>query len=147
MSLSWRRWQGMDAMWKKIRTLWEMCPWPGGGRAADVELPRSRSFGVKRGFSRHKVMVPTVARAGQVAVSGLSASVSLGGLFLVCAQALPRDTAVTVELAPPGAKTDPIRAHGAVAYHRGQGMGIRFTGVSQGDYQRLQGLVRGFLRS
>jgi PilZ domain len=139
----------MDAMLKKIRTLWEMCPKPWEGRPAAPEDdgPRVRTWSAKRNFSRHKVMVPTVARAGQVAVSGLSASVSLGGLFLVCAQALPRDTAVTVELAPPGAKSDPIRARGAVAYHRGQGMGIRFTGVSQGDYQRLQGLVRGFLRS
>lgn len=139
----------MDAMLKKIQTLWDLCPkpWEGHGATTVDDAPKARTWSAKRGFTRHKVMVPTVARAGQVAVSGLSASVSLGGLFLVCAQALPRDTAVTVELAPPGAKTEPIRAHGAVAYHRGQGMGIRFTGVSQGDYQRLQGLVRGFRRS
>lgn len=132
-----------------MQRLWEMSPFAPRGRdegPPPSTTTRSR-WGVKRGFSRHKVMVPTVARARGRSVSGLSASVSMGGLFLVCAQALPRDTEVTVEMAPPGKTAPPIRAHGAVAYHRGQGMGIRFTGVSQSDFQRLQGLVRGFFRA
>lgn len=140
----------MRSLTETMQRLWEMSPLAPRGRDAGPppSAPsRGRKWSIKRGFSRHKVMVPTVARSRDRSVSGLSASVSMGGLFLVCAQALPRDTEVTVEMAPPGKTAAPIRAHGAVAYHRGQGMGIRFTGVSQSDFQRLQGLVRGFFRA
>lgn len=137
----------MQDVMRKVRTLWDLCPWAQEEALPEPEDRRGREFQVQRGFSRYKVMVPTVARTGRRAVSGLSASVSLGGIFLVCAQCLPRDTVVTVEMAPPGGATAPILAHGTVAYHRGQGMGIRFTGVAQADYQRLQVLVRNFLRA
>jgi len=104
----------------------------------EVSYPAGR--GRRRGFPRHPVQIPAVVRAGRKTVEGMSGSVGMGGLFLQCANPLPPHTPVLVELELPQIGLPTIQARGAVAYAIAEGMGIRFTGLSQADCRQLRDL-------
>jgi hypothetical protein len=119
-----------------------------GARAGAPTPKRRRRAAIgprrRRVFSRHALQLPAVVRAGRRTVEGMSGSLGLGGLFLVCANPLPPHTPVTVELELPAAQQGAIQARGAVAYSAANGMGIRFTGLSHADCRNLRALfVRG----
>jgi hypothetical protein len=103
-----------------------------------VSYPAGR--GRRRGFPRHRVQIPAVVRAGRRTVEGLSGTMGMGGLFLQCANPLPPHTPVTVELELPQIGLPTIQAKGSVAYALAEGMGIRFTGLTQADCRQLRDL-------
>jgi hypothetical protein len=110
----------------------------------DFEVSYPAGRGRRRGFPRHPVKIPAVVRAGRRTVEGMSGSMGMGGLFLQCANPLPPHTPVTVELELPQIGLPTIQARGAVAYAIAEGMGIRFTGLTQADCRQLRDL---FLRA
>ncbi|MDH4228304.1 MAG: PilZ domain-containing protein [Nitrospirota bacterium] len=103
---------------------------------------RSRERVAQRQFKRYALRVPVCVRADGKEVWGDSTMLGMGGVFINCP--LPLDTATDVTLAlelERGLGSQPFEVHGAVAYQTGNGMGIRFTGLSQADYRRLRDVM------
>jgi hypothetical protein len=113
---------------------------PSGEAGPSPKPPRPSGRGRKRGFSRHPVQVRAVVRAGERVVAGISHSLGMGGLLMTCRGAFPPETDVTVELCPPYPGVPALETRGAVAYLVQDGMGIRFTELSQADCRYLRDL-------
>lgn len=93
----------------------------------------------KRKFARYNIQVMVQARVGKRAVMGLTKSIGLGGLFVLCEQGFMPDTRVTLSLELEGAHgNEGIEIMGRVVYRNEKGMGIQFSEMSQADYQRLR---------
>jgi len=81
----------------------------------------------KRNFDRFRIPVPITARNGRHQVSGTTATLGMGGLFLSCDTPFATQTQVNLTLA---AKNRQITASGRVVYSGHDGMGIRFTALT-----------------
>ena len=115
--------------------------WGTQGRRVTHEAPTP--IRRPRQFQRFAVKVPACASVGGREIAGTSMSVGLGGLFLACPSAgFAPNTSVLVRLAPglSGSDGESVVTRGKVAYTDGKGMGIRFTGLTQGDVRRLHKL-------
>lgn len=95
-----------------------------------------------RQFHRFEVRVPVRVRCGDRLISGASATVGMGGLFVRCRQPFTTHSRVSLEMTlERGLGTVPLQTIGKVAYRVDTGMGIRFTGLSHDNYVRLRNLL------
>ncbi|MDH5526720.1 MAG: PilZ domain-containing protein [Nitrospirota bacterium] len=95
-----------------------------------------------RQFKRYALRVPVCVRWGAKEIWGDSTMLGMGGMFMSCERPLDANTHVTLEMElERGLGAQPFQVEGAVAYHNDVGMGIRFTGLSQADFQRLRNVM------
>lgn len=103
--------------------------------------PGADRAGVRQ-FKRYALRVPVRVRWGAHEIWGDSTMLGMGGMFMACERALDTNTRVTLEMElERGLGAQPFEVAGAVAYQNDKGMGIRFTGLSQADFQRLRNVM------
>ena len=109
----------------------------GGKPKLEAPIPAPAPRRALRRFDRYSVPVAITARCGRRQVSGTTASLGLGGLFIACSEPFATQTQVNLTL---NGKNGKISARGKVVYRGGDGMGIRFTGLTTNESFQLKSL-------
>lgn len=115
---------------------------PAGRGARRPADSRKDGRSANRQFKRYALRVPVRVRWGAHEIWGDSTMLGMGGMFMACERALDTNTSVVLEMElERGLGAQPFEVAGSVAYQNDQGMGIRFTGLSQADFQRLRNVM------
>jgi hypothetical protein len=109
----------------------------GGKPKAAAPTPAHTPRRLSRRFDRFQVPVAIIARCGRRQVSGTTASLGLGGLFISCSEPFATQTQVNLTI---NGKHGEISARGKVVYLGSGGMGIRFTGLTTNESYQLKSL-------
>lgn len=95
----------------------------------------------RRGGPRVVMGIPVSYRAGGKIAAALSLNLSRGGIAIRTSAPLPRDAAVKLRFALPGAKRQ-LEAEGVICWSDERaGMGMRFTGVKPADQAAIDEFV------
>ena len=102
----------------------------------------------RRGGPRVVMGIPVSYRAGRTIAAALSLNLSCGGMAIRTSGPLPRDAAVKLRFALPGAKRE-LETEGVVCWSDERaGMGLRFTSVKPADQTAVDEFVNAhFFRS
>lgn len=115
-----------------------------------LETGRRHIPDIDRRESRHFCSTQVTCRKGEDEVRGVTADISIGGLYLAVEHHAERDDSVDLAFTLPG-RVEPIRAKGRVAWlncadarvkpRLPVGFGVEFTDIAPGDLARVRSFV------
>jgi len=95
-----------------------------------------------RNYKRISFVSRAMVMAGNQAVEGMTANISLGGMFVTASQRLPVGDAVLISMEMPSmSRGSTITLNGVVVRSSSMGMGVRFVPLNHETFAHLRSVI------
>lgn len=121
-------------------------------------LEKARSFleSIERRQTRVSCVAPVTFTLNGISLSGFTADISCGGIYVVAEQEVAENRPLSLEISLPDATKNPITAQGIVAWENSMknrrknalppGFGVEFTEIAEADNKNIRSFVEGIRR-